>query len=123
MKVFFLYGSMADLEETSGRLERDLGIPFDGHDSAYFGGYYQAKTGTGEEISIKNNKLKDSDGEYFQYPEYSEFPTILNIAVVVPQGGVAELTRSETEDRIRELGYVSYLKKAVPRGRSRQPRS
>ena len=79
--MYDYYGSRdRDLKAVRDAVAASMGVELSYHESSYIGEYYEferGKSGFGEEIAVRANLLTDEDGEFYQWPEYSDYVTVV----------------------------------------------
>lgn len=76
--MYDYYGSQdRDLKAVGDAVAASADVELSRRESSYIGEYYQFKSGSGEELVVRANLLADEDGEFYQWPEYSGYVTIV----------------------------------------------
>jgi len=76
--MYDYYGSQdGDLKAVSETVAAAVGAELSRRESSYIGEYYQFKSASGEELAVRANLLTDEDGEFYQWPEYSGYVTVV----------------------------------------------
>jgi hypothetical protein len=91
-KVFDLYGiTDTDIDTAAQILPDALGMPFEPHDSSYWGEYYLARCGNYEEEFILKENYNQME-EDWNKPDFQQYPLLLDVVI-----------RGNTVDRAKEL--------------------
>ena len=80
-KVFDLYGiTNTDIDTAAQILPDAIGMPFEPHDSSYWGEYYLARTeNRKEKFTLKENyNLMEED---WNEPDFQQYPLLLSVSI------------------------------------------
>jgi hypothetical protein len=89
-----------------------LEISFQVHHNEEAGYYYVAAVADRLEVMVRSNYLEDEEGKFFQYPEHSEFPTVVTVCDWEVPGNGKSIRLDPIARHLRDIGsQLVFLRK------------